>query len=292
MSYAPLLNDISKGTWAITFAGLSFWAPMGQKLITGQGLDLKIEKDALVTVFDKNRRVVRADEDGVLDVPPGSVAVVDMIGLLIKHGDYCMYGADDIIAALDEVEANPNYVGAVLYVDGPGGGVNAIPPFISFGLRRKKPYVGLYEQCCSAHLYSMYQAVDHVMAENSLSATIGSCGVMLSFMDNRKFLESIGYKMHEIYPDESEDKNLAVRLAYEGKYDLIKKEMLSPLAIKFQDAVKSARPNLKSDVAGVLTGKVFYTDDALEYGLTDSMGSLSDAIDKVIMLSEMKSLYK
>jgi protease-4 len=291
MKSNPLLNDISKGVWAMSFEGLAFWAPIAHKLMAGEQLKLDINPGALMTVYDKDNRVVSPDEDGFMEVPPGSVAVINIVGALIKHGDWCMYGADDIVKALDAVESNPNYIGAVAYFDGPGGGVSAIPPFISFGVRRKKPYVGLYEQCCSAHLYAMYSFVDHVMAENDLSATIGSCGVVLSFKDNRKYLESLGFKFHEIYPDESEDKNLAIRLALEGKYDMIKKEMLSPLAVKFQNAVKAARPNLK-DVPGVLTGKTFFTDQAIEHGMADSIGSLADAINRVRIQSEMNSLYK
>ncbi|MHA3788318.1 S49 family peptidase [Flavobacterium hauense] len=278
--------------WGITFEALSTWAPIAQKIMSGAVLELDLKPGALLTVFDKNKRIVSPDENGHLEVPPGSVAVVDMVGILIKYGDWCTNGATEIVAVLDEIEANPNYIGYVLYGDGPGGAVNAISPFVSFGLRRKKPSVGLYEQLCSAHLYAMLQCVDHLMAENDLSATIGSVGVVLSFKDNRKFLESLGYVIHEIYPDESEDKNLALRLALEGKYDMIKKEMLSPLAIKFQNAVVDTRPKLKKNAPGVLTGKTFYTDQAIEYGLVDSKGSLSDAIDMVHIRHEMKSLFK
>jgi protease-4 len=293
MKSNPLLNDIAKGAWAMSFEGMSFWAPVAHRLMAGEQLKLELNAGSLVTVFDSNNKIVRPDEDGnIEDVPPGSVAVINVVGALIKYGDWCMYGSDDIVRALDMVEANPNYIGAVAYFDGPGGGVSAIPPFISFGLRRKKPYVGLYEQCCSAHLYAMNSFCDYVMAENDLSATIGSIGVVLSFKDNRKYLESIGFVFHEIYPDESKDKNLAFRLALEGKYEMIKKEMMSPLAIKFQNATINSRPNLKKDVPGVITGKTFFTEEAIEYGLTDSMGSLSDAIERVRISSEMKSLYK
>lgn len=276
----------------MSFQGLSFWAPIANNLIAGQEVKIDINPGALLSVYDKNNKIVAPDEDGIVhDVPPGSVAAINVIGVLIKYGDYCMYGADDIVAALQRVEANPNFIGAVVYFDGPGGGVSAIPPFIAFGARRTKPYVGLYEQCCSAHLYSMYSFVDHVMAENDLSATIGSIGVVLSFRDNKKYLESIGITTHEVYPDESEDKNLAFRLALEGKYEMIKSEMLSPLAIKFQDAVKAARPKLKNE-PGVLTGKTFFTEQAIEFGLVDSMGTMEAAIERVRMMAEMKSARK
>jgi protease-4 len=285
-----LLNELSKGMWAMSLEGLYFWAPLAQKLRMGEELKFEFEAGSLLTVFDKNRRIVQPDEDGNYDVPKGSVGVIYMVGVLIKYGDYCMHGADDIVKALDFIESNKNFVGAVVYVDGPGGAVTAIPPFQAFGLRRKKPYVALYEQCCSAHLFTVYSFVDYVMAENDLSANIGSLGITISLRDDSKYLENMGIIKHDIYPEESKDKNLAFRLALEGKYEMIQKEMMAPLAIKFQNVAKAARPNLV-EAPGVLTGKTFYTDQAIEFGLTDAVGNMADAMNRVEMLSEMKSLY-
>jgi protease-4 len=292
MKSNPLLNDIAKGVWAMSFDGFSFWVPIADKLMTGEQIKLDINAGSLLTVIDKEDKEVMPYEEGKYEVPEGSVAIINMVGVLIKHGDWCVYGADDIVRALEFVEAEKNFIGAVAYIDGPGGGVSAIPPFVAFGKRKQKSYVGLYDQNCSAHLYSSLSFVDHMMAENDISATIGSCGVVLSFRDNRKYLESLGWKSHEIYPEESEDKNLAFRLALEGKYEKIKKEMLSPLAVKFQNAVKAARPRLKANAPGVLTGKTFFTEEAIEVGLTDSMGTMQDAINRVRMLHEMKNYKK
>lgn len=292
MKSSPLLNDIAKGIWGMSFDGFSFWVPIADKLMRGEQIKLDINAGSLLTVIDKEDKEVMPYEEGKYEVPEGSVAIVNMVGVLIKHGDYCVYGSDDIVRALEFVESEKNFIGAVAYIDGPGGGVSAIPPFVAFGQRKRKTYVGLYDQNCSAHLYSSLSFVDHMMAENDISATIGSCGVVLSFRDNRKYLESLGWKSHEIYPEESEDKNLAFRLALEGKYEKIKKEMLSPLAVKFQNAVKAARPRLKANVPGVLTGKTFFTEEAIEVGLTDSMGTMQDAINRVRMLHEMKNYKK
>ncbi|MFL9844730.1 S49 family peptidase [Flavobacterium rhizosphaerae] len=291
MKSNPLINDLSKGYWAMTFEGISFWAPFANKLMSGELVKLDLQAGSLVQVFDENLRYIAPEEDGHQEVPPGSVAVISMVGALIRYGDWCIYGADDIVKALDEVERNENFIGAVVYFDGPGGAVNAIPPFQAFAARKTKTYVGVYELCCSAHLFAAYTFCDYLMAENTLTSTIGSIGVVFSVVDNRKYLESLGYKFHEIYPDESEDKNLAFRLAMEGKYEMIKKEMLSPLATKFQDAVRAARPKLK-EAPGVLTGKTFFTEQAIEYGLTDGVGTIADGIRMVQIKSEIKSLYK
>ena len=293
MKVNPLLNELSRGIWAMSFEGLGTYGPLAHKLMSGEKIELNsptAEPKALISFIDQNMNRVVADESG--RVPQGTVAVVDMIGAIIKYGDWCTYGADEIVGALRAADNNPNIIATILNVDGPGGSVSAVAPFVEFGLTKKKPVVGLFDQCCSAHLYAMLSCVDHVMAGNSISAAIGSVGVVLSWMDNRKYLETLGYVFHEVYPEESANKNQAFQLAMKGDYDLIKSEMLSPIAIKFQDAVKAARPNLDLRIPGLITGKVFGAEAALDAKLIDSIGSLRAAIEMATMLAEMNSVYK
>ena len=273
----------------MSFEGLNFWGPIATKIMKGEAITLNNpEKDvkSLLSFFDENGSPILRDAQGFIEVPKNSVAVVDMIGAIIKYGDWCTYGALEIVAALKAADANPNVIGTILNVDGPGGSVSAIAPFVEFGLTKTKPVVGLYDQCCSAHLYSMLSCVDHVMASNNISATIGSVGVVLSWTENKKMLESLGYVFHEVYPEESATKNEAFKLAMNGEYDMIKKEMLSPLAINFQEAVKKARPRLDLKEPGIITGKTFFADKALEIGFIDSIGSMQQALQLVPQLSD------
>ncbi len=84
-----------------------------------------------------------------------------------------------------------------------------------------------------------------IIAINDISAELGSIGVMLSFMDIRPMWEKEGVKFHAVYAPESNYKNLPFEKALQGKYDLIKKEELSPLAKRFQQAVRK-KPQWKS----------------------------------------------
>jgi protease-4 len=99
----------------------------------------------------------------------------------------------------------------------------------------------------------------------------------------------MGIKFHDIYADQSGDKNKIYKLALEGKYDAIKQEHLNPIAIKFQEAVKANRPNLKEE-PGVLTGKTFPADKAVEYGMIDSIGSMREAITMLQMMTELNQV--
>lgn len=292
MKVNPLLSELTRGVWAMSFEGLQTWGPIANKIINGEKVNLNgneedTEPKSLVSFYNESGKRIMTDENG--NVPKGTVAVVDMIGAIIKYGDWCTYGADEIVAVLEANDSNPNIVAQILNIDGPGGAVSAIAPFVEFGRTKTKPVVGLLDMCCSAHLYAAVSCCDHLMAANNISATIGSIGVVLSFVDNRPVLEKMGYKLHEIYPEESENKNEAFRLALNGEYDKIKEEMLSPMAKKFQNDVRAARPNLKEE-PGVLTGKTFGADKALEVGLIDSIGSFKQAMQLALMMAEMKSV--
>lgn len=288
MKVNPLLMDVARGEWFMSFSGMQVFAPIAHKILTGQEVVLEHnEPKAFFSIVDDNGKKVSPDANGVINAPKGSVAIVNMIGPVLKYGDWCTYGADEIVKALWLSDQNPNVLGTVVYQDGPGGAVSAAGPFVDFGIRKTKRVEVVADQSASLHYWAACAMGDHISADNNISAMFGSVGIVTSFADNRKYLENLGYVFHEIYPDESQHKNEAFRLALEGKYDLIKKEHMSPIAIQFQNAVRAARPNLKEEV-GVLTGKTFGADKALEYGMIDSIGNISDAIQRIHVNAELK----
>ncbi|WP_116787635.1 hypothetical protein [Flavobacterium psychrotrophum] len=308
MKLNHLLMDIARGEWLMSFEGLKVYAPIAHQIMMGQTVAVdkqnivqKFFKESispgtaleingrLLTVLDKTGSALPTNEDGQYEkVPKGSVAVVNMVGAAVKYGDWCTYGSEEIAGALRAADDNPNIRFTIFVIDGPGGAVSAIGPLLEFKKSKKKPVIGLADQCCSLHFWALVAVCDHKLADNDVSALFGSVGVVCNFMDNREFLESLGYKFHEIYPEESKHKNEAFRLALEGNYDMIKEEHLSPLARKFQGAVVAGCPKLKQNVVGVLTGKTFGADLALEYGMIDGIGGMGKALEMGEILSEIK----
>jgi protease-4 len=284
-----LINEIAKGQWAMSIDSLSFWIPQAHRLLKGKEINFAVNAKRLVDFYDENNNQLKADADGLVNVPKNSVAVVNMIGPIISYGDWCTFGADEIVSQLRKLDADDNIKSIIVYMDGPGGSVGAVAPFLDFGAERNsnKPLGVVYETCASAHLYIAYGLrPNFVWASNNISAVIGSLGVVFSYLDDTKYMKENGFEIVEIYPDESKDKNLPFRLAREGKFDLIKKEMLSPLAIRFQEDVVRLNPELKKDVPGVITGASYYAAQAIEYGFAQRVGNLSQAIEYIQVLSE------
>lgn len=288
-----LLSEVIRGTWLLEPSYLLGFAPQVKKIISGEELHFEESTSALVKVLDPNGKLVKEDEDGEMIIPEGSVAMVNMMGAVIKYGDWCTYGADEIVDALKKADKNPNIKGIIFNIDGPGGAVSAIGPFLQFAKEKTKPVVGLADACMSLHYWTAVSVCDYIMADNDVSARFGSVGVVSSFQDAKPYWEEKGIVFHEIYPPESENKNEAFRLALEGKYEMIIEEHLSPIAQKFQSAVRAGRPNLKEE-KGVLNGKTYDADKALGLGMIDGIGSLNDAfamVDKIKLRKELQANF-
>ncbi|WP_329805423.1 Clp protease/crotonase-like domain-containing protein [Flavobacterium facile] len=293
MSVDKFITDLYKGQWAMNVEAYKYFYPIFKDIVEGKKVGADIKAKNFIELFDDENNPVRPNQDGLVEIPEGSTAIVNMLGPISTYGNWWFYGADEIVASLEKLNRNPNIKAILIFMDGPGGAVSAISPFLNFGNTRdkKKPLGIVYEQMCSAHLYLAYgMQPDFVWASNNITANAGSLGVMLSYLDDQKWMEMNGLEKVAVYANESEDKNLPVRLALEGKFDLIKTEMLSPLAKRFQADMIRLNPNLKKEVPGVLTGKVFYADDAIEVGFAQQVGTIPEALARLTILSELKSL--
>ena len=235
------------------------------------------------------------------DAPEGSVAVVNLHGDMLKYGTACEYGADEVAAQIREATQAKNIAGIVLDIDSGGGAVDAIPVLVDAirdSQAQGKPVMAKCDLCCSAAYYTAIYC-DEILADNELSAEFGSIGVMTQFADYAKYYEQKGIKLHTIYSSLSTYKNAGFEAAKEGKYDTIKKELLDPLAEKFQADVKQRRQGkLDEKVEGILNGRTFFAREALKHGLIDGIGNLQVAVQHVrqkaasIKLSEYAKQFR
>lgn len=278
MKVNSLLSEVIRGFWLLDVHQIELYAPIVEKIISGEQLEFNPNNTkALLDFVDGNGNAL-PEKDGEVLVPKGSFANVYMRGEVIKYGDYCTYGADEIVSALYQAQDQKNSNATIFHVDGPGGSVSAIGPFRQFAKDKTKPVIGLADQALSLHQWAAAEVCDYIIADNDVSARFGSIGIESNFVDAQPYYEKMGYKFHVIHPEESKHKNEAFQLARKGDYKMIKEEILSPMAIKFQQAIRDKRPNLKEEL-GVLTGKTFDADRALGIGLIDAIGSYKDALE-------------
>ena len=230
---------------------------------------------------------MKAEGNSFAKAPKDSVAVIPLRGDMIKTGTQCSYGTEEIAAVIREAADAQNVIGIRLDIDSGGGAVDAIAPMldaIRYSQSLGKPVVACCDLCASAAYYVACHC-NKIVANNSISAEFGSIGVMIQFPDYAKYYENMGIKVHTIYSDLSNYKNTPFEAARKGDYTSIKQEQLDPLARKFQEAVKTHRPNLDAEVEGILAGRMFWAQDAIKNGLIDQIGTAADASNLVRQLA-------
>lgn len=210
------------------------------------------------------------------------VIVLPIKGTMLKYGTLCSYGMDEIAYYTKYFAAREDTSAIVLDIDTGGGATNSVPPMleaIEFVKSNNKPVVAHVDYACSAGQW-VAAACDQIFLDNKQVSTVGSIGVMISMLDMIPYYEEKGAKYHEVYADQSGDKNLAFQKFLKGEYDQIKEEMLNPLAVQFQTAIKESRGSkLKLDTPGLLTGATFTGQKAIDVGLADQFGTLQHAIN-------------
>jgi protease-4 len=242
------------------------------------------------TLFPENRTMQAAypdfwSENPWQGVESGTVALIPVIGIMMKYGYPWRPGIDDIANILRSVEQNPNIDGSILIIDTPGGSSTSILNIEDILVSRTKPCIALIDGiCCSGGIY-LASFCDAIYALNRM-CEVGSIGTFATLVDNTKFLEAYGYKVIYVYPPESKYKNLAVREAIDGKPERLIREQLTPFAVHFQDTVKRNRPKLDTSVEGILEGRDFYAFEAVQYRLIDGIMNLDQAIDQVKKLAD------
>ena len=216
------------------------------------------------------------------------VAVISIIGTMTKYGGMCAYGMKNIGSMIMAANAADHISGTVLLFDTPGGSVDGLPELTHIIKNSPKPIVGFIDgMWCSAGIHAGAHA-DFIIANTHNYATIGSIGTLCMLIDRSEQLKKEGIKVLILRAEQSKDKALL------NGVEPITEEALVPLRAElktmteqFISVVKEGRGNrLKASDEEVFTGKTGGKEQAIAWGLIDAEGTLEDAVQKVIELSQ------
>jgi len=271
-----LTSTILKSVWAIEPRAALAHGSMLSLLLNENIPTLEIEKQQQPYAVDNKGNKY----DSFQEAQKGSVAIIPIIGELMKYSQVCgPIGMREIGNIIQQADANPNIDAIILLIDSPGGTVDGTESLANVVKSTNKPIVSYIDgMMCSAALW-VGTSANEIIASTP-NDEVGSIGVMIQFADMQPVWEEMGVKFHRVRADQSKDKNEVIYQALEGNYDMIKKEMLNPLADAFINAVKQNRPNTKENQ---LTGKVFFAKD-ITGSLIDGIGTLNYAIERALSL--------
>jgi protease-4 len=156
-----------------------------------------------------------------------------------------------------------------------------------FKSRTHKPVIACTQEVTASGAYYVCCAADKIVTHPT--TVIGSIGVIFSSFDLTDGLGKIGIESRAIHTGTL--KEMGSPFKHETTLERsVMQEMVNQYYVRFTSVVKENRPNVKetpppppatqpSTYAGIFSGRVWSGQEAVELGLADQTGLLSDAID-------------
>lgn len=218
MAFSSLYSAVCRGKWFLRFQDVDANIPLVEKLLersmsAEDSSTLSERKPLAYTYYHKGAKSKNGNR--FADAPKGSSAIIPVHGTLLKYGTMCSYGTTEYADMVREAVDSNNISSVILDIDSGGGSVDAIAPMldaISYARTSGKSVVAYCDLCASAAYYIACHC-DEIIASNEVSSEFGSIGVMMSFMDYAKYYEKAGVKLHTVYSNLSDYKNLPFEMA-------------------------------------------------------------------------------
>lgn len=214
------------------------------------------------------------------------IAMISLIGVVMKYDTWCAYGSKSIGQAIAIADSDPNVKGIVLNIDSPGGSVAGTEELAKIISACQKPVVAYIDGMAASAAYWVASQCDAIVV-NGKTSTLGSIGTMVTIIDAGGAYEKMGAKVYELYARTSPEKNAATRDLVKGKDKTIL-DRLDQYDAVFMDDVKAGRGD-KLNAEATLKGQDYLSEEALQYGLADSIGTLEDAVNMVSTLATQQN---
>ena len=212
------------------------------------------------------------------DVPKGSIALLNLSGVMRTQSGISSNGVNQLASDLRSAYTNKNVTGVVLEILS-GGGESMAGNILKSALsERTKPVVAFGHRVASA-AYRAATGTDEIIL-SSASAEAGSLGTMIQI--DIKQLERFREQHAEFYGADAPNKNGDFRSAIGGDFSVIQNRV-DELTREFHDEIKRDR-QLQGDAETIketLSGAMFNAISAKKRGLIDAIGNLPFAVRRV-----------
>lgn len=236
--------------------------------------------DAIMEGMQNGAELMPDMKDGVAVIPVDGIIGKRVSALEKSSG---VVDCDDLMAMLDWAEKDEMVKGVVMDFHTPGGTVTGTPEVAKAidRLTKSKPVIGYTDdQCCSAGYWLMSQCDAIYAAE---SASVGSVGVYMPFLDQSRAAEMAGLKMEVIKAGKLKGIGIpGTSLSDEQRAYL--QARVDKIHSMFKKAVTSKRQ--VDDEA--MQGQDFMGIEAQHNGMVDSIATLEDAIRDASQLASRR----
>lgn len=224
-------------------------------------------------------------------LPYNSIAMIDILGPILKYGDFCTYGTVEYNDLMIRLANSERVKGILLNIDSGGGMVDGTGLF-SDTIReviKVKPVLSVIQDGMAGSAAEWIASSTQETYVTRSTCQVGSIGAYCTIYDFAGWFEDNGIKVHEIYAPQSIDKNKDYKDAIKGDYSLIESELKFTVE-DFVSAVKKGRgARLKSAGDEPFTGKMYYGAQALKLGLIDGIKPFAGVIKRMEELIALRA---
>jgi len=280
-----LIRSILTGVWFLEPRAADGYLLVALKILKGEKVQDEIETPQKAYVVSSDGYAIEYDENIPDTVEHNSVAIIPMMGPIVKYDSWCETGTQTRAQQLIDAANDPRIVGAICLFDTPGGESMACEVMHKAikTARQNIPVYGVVDGMCASAGMWIASACEKIYMTGSTS-WIGSIGTYISIADFSEYYAKEGIKVRDIYATKSTEKNADYRDALQGKDEKMKSRVLDPINELFLQTVRNGRPNL--DEAKTLTGQLFLSADGIKYGLADEYGDVNTAINDMLLKSK------
>lgn len=276
MQYS-FIKHLIDGIWMIHPSAASAWLPVYEGAFAG--LELSQEEEP------ENSIPYTINAKG-FDTPGSKseqkVFVASLRGVVLKHDATCgPVGTRSIAQRLMAADKQEDVIGHILVTESGGGLSSAVPELSDAIATLQKPIVAWIDGISASAAYYINSYCNHIMAsrETDQVGCIGTLVTLEGYPSYSKLPD--GKVIARIYADGADEKNEEYEQALEGNFKAIKERVLNPHNEKFKNDVKANRAGALPEH---LKGRTFSASQVVGT-LIDSIGSLEDAVQKVIELA-------
>lgn len=209
----------------------------------------------------------------------GNVAIIPIQGVLDKRvSDMAKssgaMGLDDIEDMLTEAMLDEEIKGILLDVNSPGGSVTGVPELAAkiAAAAKQKPVVAFTDSMMASAAYWLGAGASAIFA--SQSASVGSIGVYMAFLDESRAYEMQGLKMELIKNGKYKAAGIpGIPLSDEQRDRL--QGSVDQVATWFKGFVSKHRETVQAET---MEGQTFFGADAVKADLVDAVGTAADAM--------------
>jgi protease-4 len=207
------------------------------------------------------------------------IAVISIQGTITSSPSFLTESVtpNDVFALIKTAEDDPSIKGVIFEINSPGGSVVASREMAYAVRNMEKPTLCWMGDIAASGAYWVASSCAHIMAD-PLSMT-GSIGVTASYLEFSKLFEKYGITYEQITSGERKDIGSPFRNMTEEEKEKME-YIINEIFEYFLNDVKERRNLTESQVEQIISGDIFLGKDAVNLGLIDSVGTISDAKEK------------